>query len=158
MFKLALLGNSGVGKTCFQIQFTQGLFRADHLATVGVEFATKRICIGHDQVRLQIWDTAGQENFRSITRSFYRRAHGILLMFDITNRQSFKDLPKWLAMIQANGSEHVAIIVVGNMLDLAYNRAVSEEEGIQFVVNNSLGGYMEASAKNNQNVTEVQTI
>mmetsp|Transcript_25932 Transcript_25932/g.25494 ORF Transcript_25932/g.25494 Transcript_25932/m.25494 type:complete len:105 (+) Transcript_25932:10-324(+) len=91
-FKLLIIGDSGVGKSCFLLQFTEGVFKEDHTVTIGVEYGAKNITINNTLVKLQIWDTAGQEDYRSITRTFYRNAHGIILMYDLTNLQTFENL------------------------------------------------------------------
>lgn len=118
LFRVIIVGDTGVGKSCFLLQFTEGQFREQHNVTIGVEFATKCVTVEGKCVKLQIWDTAGQENFRSITRSFYRKADGVILMYDITNAASFANCEYWLEEIRQNSTLDVVIYLVGNQVDL----------------------------------------
>ena len=117
-FKIIVIGDSGVGKSCFLLQFTDGDFKDEHNVTIGVEFGAKIIDIKGKSVKLQIWDTAGQESFRAITRTFYRNAEGVVLMYDITRSESFQNLKDWLGEIRANADPDVVIYLVGNRHDL----------------------------------------
>ncbi|CAG9330503.1 unnamed protein product [Blepharisma stoltei] len=155
LFKILIIGDSGVGKSCFLLQFTEGNFTKDHSVTIGVEFSAKIIRLGDKKIKLQIWDTAGQESFRSITRSFYRNANGVVLMYDLTHKESFINLYEWLREIKQNSDPDITIYCVGNMIDLAdEEREVSPEELDKFVRENRLDGGTEASAKTAQNVDE----
>jgi Ras-related protein Rab-2A len=118
LFRVIIVGDTGVGKSCFLLRFTEGKFREQHNVTIGVEFATKCLSIDGKWVKLQMWDTAGQENFRSITRSFYRKADGVILMYDITNPSSFDNCEYWIEEIRQNSSLDVVIYLVGNQVDL----------------------------------------
>ncbi|KAG1948282.1 ras-related protein Rab-30 [Pimephales promelas] len=113
LFKIVLIGNAGVGKTCLVRRFTQGLFPPGQGATIGVDFMIKTVEIKGVKVKLQIWDTAGQERFRSITQSYYRSANALILTYDITCEDSFRCLPEWLREIEQYANNQVVTILVG---------------------------------------------
>ncbi|KAL6081667.1 hypothetical protein STEG23_005574 [Scotinomys teguina] len=113
LFKIVLIGNAGVGKTCLVRRFTQGLFPPGQGATIGVDFMIKTVEINGEKVKLQIWDTAGQERFRSITQSYYRSANALILTYDITCEESFRCLPEWLREIEQYASNKVITVLVG---------------------------------------------
>lgn len=92
IFKIIIIGDSGVGKSCFFMQFTEGNFKDDHNVTIGVEYGARVLKVGDKLIKLELWDTAGQEAFRAITRSFYRNANGVILMYDLTRLESFENL------------------------------------------------------------------
>lgn len=152
LFKYIIIGDTGVGKSCLLLQFTDKRFRADHDLTIGVEFGARLITVEDKQIKLQIWDTAGQESFRSITRSYYRGASGALLVYDISRRDTFTHLTRWLEEARANASSTMSIMLIGNKCDLE-RREVSFEEGAQFAKDNGLI-FRETSAKTAQNVEE----
>ncbi|KNB44039.1 GTP-binding protein [Blastocystis sp. subtype 4] len=154
LFKYIIIGDTGVGKSCLLLQFTDKRFQPVHDLTIGVEFGARMINIGEKQVKLQIWDTAGQESFRSITRSYYRGAAGALLVYDITRRETFTQLTKWLTEARENGSSNMVIMLIGNKSDLNHRRTVSTEEGAKFAEENGLI-FLETSAKTAANVEEV---
>lgn len=153
LFKYIIIGDSGVGKSCLLLQFTDKRFEASHDLTIGVEFGARMITIDEKLVKLQVWDTAGQESFRSITRSYYRGAAGALLVYDVTRRETFDHLQSWLEDCSENSNMNLTILLIGNKSDLADKRAVSEEEGKQFAEKNGLM-FIETSAKTAQNVEE----
>ncbi|KAK8798070.1 hypothetical protein WA171_005604 [Blastocystis sp. BT1] len=155
LFKYIIIGDTGVGKSCLLLQFTDKRFQPVHDLTIGVEFGARMINIGEKQVKLQIWDTAGQESFRSITRSYYRGAAGALLVYDITRRETFTQLTKWLTEARENGSSNMVIMLIGNKSDLnhRFSRTVSTEEGAKFAEENGLI-FLETSAKTAANVEE----
>ena len=156
LFKLLIIGDSGVGKSCFLLQFIDGDFKEDHNVTIGVEYGAKTVSAAGKQIKLQIWDTAGQESFRAITRSFYRNANGVILMYDLTRAESFDDLDDWLREIRLNSDPDVVVFLVGNMLDLAdEEREVSTEAAQKFATDKKLDGFLEASAKTADHVSEV---
>lgn len=152
LFKYIIIGDTGVGKSCLLLQFTDKRFRTDHDLTIGVEFGARLITIENKQIKLQIWDTAGQESFRSITRSYYRGASGALMVYDISRRDTYNHLSRWLEEARANASPNLVIMLIGNKADLD-RREVSFEEGNQFARDNSLV-FRETSAKTAQNVEE----
>jgi len=153
LFKNIIIGDTAVGKSCLLLQFTDNRFQPVHDLTIGVEFGARTITIDDKQIKLQIWDTAGQESFRSITRSYYRGAAGALLVYDITRRDSFNHLASWLEDARKHANENMAIVLVGNKSDLERRRAVPFEEGEQFAREHSLL-FIETSAKTAQNVEE----
>jgi Ras-related protein Rab-2A len=153
LFKYIIIGDTGVGKSCLLLQFTDSRFRNDHDLTIGVEFGAKIVTIENKSIHLQIWDTAGQESFRSITRGYYRGAAAALLTFDITRRETFLSLEKWLEETKNNGNPNMVIVLVANKVDLDSQRVVSREEAEKFARENKLL-YIEASAKTGFNVNE----
>ncbi|CAL9106988.1 unnamed protein product [Musa acuminata var. zebrina] len=148
--------SGGVGKSCLLLQFTDKRFQPVHDLTIGVEFGARMITLDSKPIKLQIWDTAGQESFRSITRSYYRGAAGALLVYDITRRETFNHLASWLEDARQHTNPNMTIMLIGNKCDLAHRRAVSTEEGEQFAKEHGLI-FMEASAKTAQNVEEAFT-
>ena len=148
----------GVGKSCLLLQFTDKRFQPVHDLTIGVEFGARMITVengngGATQVKLQIWDTAGQESFRSITRSYYRGAAGALLVYDITRRDTFQHLSKWLEEAKQHAQPNMVILLIGNKSDLEHRRTVSTEEGQAFADANGLL-FLETSAKTAYNVEQ----
>lgn len=153
LFKYIIIGDTGVGKSCLLLQFTDKRFQPVHDLTIGVEFGARMINIDNKQIKLQIWDTAGQESFRSITRSYYRGAAGALLVYDITRRDTFNHLTSWLDDARQHSNSNMTIMLIGNKADLEHRRAVTTEEGEQFAVENGLI-FLETSAKTAVNVEE----
>lgn len=155
IFKIIIIGDSGVGKSCFFMQFTEGNFKDDHNVTIGVEYGARTLNIGDKNVKLELWDTAGQEAFRAITRSFYRNANGVILMYDLTRLESFDNLEDWLREVRTNSAPDVTVMLVGNMVDLADDeREVDTDIAEKFVLDNKIDGFFEASAKTNEKVNE----
>jgi len=152
LFKYIIIGDTGVGKSCLLLQFTDKRFRHDHDLTIGVEFGARLMVIDDKPIKLQIWDTAGQESFRSITRSYYRGATGALLVYDISRRDSFNHVARWLQEARAYGNPNMVIMLIGNKSDLD-RREVSYEEGANFARQNGLV-FQETSAKTAKNVED----
>lgn len=150
ILKFIIIGSSTVGKSNILLQFTDKRFTHNSDLTIGVEFATKLISRNKTVYKLQIWDTAGQETFRSLVKSYYRGTLGCLLVYDITRRDSFESLNVWLLDLKTY-APNVSIILVGNKNDLESQREVSVEEGIEFAEKNGLA-FFETSAKTAQNV------
>lgn len=150
-FKYIIIGDTGVGKSCLLLQFTDKRFTPIHDLTIGVEFGTRIINIDGKPIKLQIWDTAGQESFRSITRSYYRRTPGCLLVYDITRRETFEHLTQWLEDARQHASPYMTIMLIGNKCDLESSRQVSTEEGRAFAEEHGLL-FLETSAKTAENV------
>merc|ERR1711988_1345823 len=153
LFKYIIIGDTGVGKSCLLLQFTDKRFQPVHDLTIGVEFGARMITIDSRQIKLQIWDTAGQESFRSITRSYYRGAAGALLVYDITRRETFNHLTSWLDDARQHSNSNMTIMLIGNKSDLEHRRAVSTEEGQAFANQHGLI-FLETSAKTASNVEE----
>lgn len=153
LFKYIIIGDTGVGKSCLLLQFTDKRFQPVHDLTIGVEFGARMINIDGKQIKLQIWDTAGQESFRSITRSYYRGAAGALLVYDITRRDTFNHLASWLEDARQHANPSMTIMLIGNKSDLSHKREVSTEEGERFAKEHGLV-FLETSAKTAHNVEE----
>ncbi|KAG0139424.1 hypothetical protein CROQUDRAFT_666514 [Cronartium quercuum f. sp. fusiforme G11] len=156
--KLLLIGSSSVGKSSLLLRFTDEVFLSaeESSATIGVDFKVKLISRRGKRYKLSIWDTAGQERFRTLTSSYYRGAQGVVLVYDVTSRESFESLPSWFSELDTftHSPRDVVRIVVGNKTDKDYSRMVSNEEGRAFAAdNNAL--YAETSAKTMKGVEEV---
>ena len=141
----------GVGKSCIILRFTKNEFNATMVSSIGVDFKSKDINVNNKKVKLQIWDTAGHERFRTITTSYYRGAHGIVTVFDLTNRESFEHIERWLSEINKYAKENVLRFLRGNKADLVDQRAVPYEE-LQGLASRLKIPYIETSAKNNINI------
>jgi small GTP-binding protein len=155
LFKLLIIGESGVGKTCLLLRFTDDSFTANHLTTIGIDFKIKIINLEEKQIKLQIWDTAGQERFRTITKTYYKGAHGIILTYDVTDENSFKNIRNWVRQIEQNAQSNVCKVLVGNKSDRE-DRKVSFEEGSKLAKEFNMQ-FFETSAKSNYNVNETFT-
>ena len=154
--KIVLIGDSTVGKTSLLYRFIEGKFIDSKLCTVCADFKTKLLKIDESTIaKITIWDTAGQEKYKAITRNYYKDAHGIILIYDVTNKSSFKNLPVWLNDINNNNNlgEDISVILVGNKIDLPY-REISYEEGDDFAKKNSLL-YIETSCKEGNGIEDV---
>lgn len=130
LFKVLLVGNSGVGKSALLQRYADGTFNEHYLATIGVDFKIKTINVDDKKVKFQIWDTAGQERFRSITTSYYRGAHGIFIVYDVTNRKSFNEVKNWVREAHLFHIPSSNILLIGNKIDLVSKREVSYAEGL----------------------------
>ncbi|KAM6165746.1 ras-related protein Rab-26 [Erethizon dorsatum] len=151
-FKVMLVGDSGVGKTCLLVRFKDGAFLAGtFISTVGIDFRNKVLDVDGMKVKLQIWDTAGQERFRSVTHAYYRDAHALLLLYDVTNKASFDNIQAWLTEIQEYAQDDVVLMLLGNKVDSAQERVVKREDGEKLAKEYGLP-YMETSAKTGINV------
>ncbi|KAM4702094.1 ras-related protein Rab-2A-like [Discoglossus pictus] len=153
LFKYIIIGDTGVGKSHLLLQFTDKRFQLFHDVTIGVEFGARMISIDGKPIKLQIWDTAGQESFRSITRSYYRGAAGVLLVYDIARRETFNHVTAWLEDARQHCRSNMVIILIGNKSDLESRRDVSKEEGESFAQEHGLI-FMETSAKTPANVED----
>ena len=149
-----LLGNSEVGKTCLIRRYTNGIFNEDYISTIGIDYDSKKEIIDDINVQVKLWDTAGQERFRAITPNNLRNAEGIMLVFDITNSDSFNDLKDWLESIKTHFGEKnisIPIIIVGNKIDLEDKRDVEKDDANKFAQENNYK-YFETSAKTGEGV------
>eukprot|EP00933_Yihiella_yeosuensis_P007291 TRINITY_DN112253_c0_g1_i1.p1 TRINITY_DN112253_c0_g1~~TRINITY_DN112253_c0_g1_i1.p1 ORF type:complete len:243 (-),score=29.80 TRINITY_DN112253_c0_g1_i1:116-844(-) len=153
-FKLIIIGDAGAGKSSFMHQFLEGKFRKQSTHTIGVEFGTKIISLGNRQIKLQIWDTAGQERYRAVTRSYYRGAVGALILYDVTSRDSYNNLPTWLQDAREQAWKDISIIAVGNKRDLKEERQVSFLEASRFAQEQDIL-FLETSALTGENVQDV---
>ena len=151
-YKLLMLGDSMVGKTCFLMRYTKNTFQDVHLSTIGMDFSNKEVTLENGKiVNIQIWDTAGQERLRSLCKNLYKKANGIILMFDVTNKSSFDNIKNWVSQIKQEASEKVCVILVGNKIDDVDKREISKEEGEKTADEFGLN-YFETSAKTGENV------
>eukprot|EP01016_Furgasonia_blochmanni_P043112 TRINITY_DN580_c0_g1_i11.p1 TRINITY_DN580_c0_g1~~TRINITY_DN580_c0_g1_i11.p1 ORF type:complete len:251 (+),score=54.00 TRINITY_DN580_c0_g1_i11:67-819(+) len=153
LFKYIIIGDTGVGKSCLLLQFMDKNFRLKHQITIGVEFGARMVNIQNKNIKLQIWDTAGQESFKSITRSYYRSAAGALLVYDITRRDTFEHISNWLDEARKNGNAQMSFMLIGNKSDLASERQVQFSEGEKFAKENGMI-FIETSAKTSEGVDE----
>ncbi|KAG8976596.1 hypothetical protein FRC05_003435 [Tulasnella sp. 425] len=160
LLKIIIIGETGTGKSCLLYHFTQNTFKEHSQHTIGVEFSSRTINVGDKKIKLQLWDTAGQERFRSVTRSYYRGAAAALLVFDITSRQSFMNLHRWLADARALGSPNLVAVIVGNKSDRDEDREVEWAEASRWAAENAYQSaspdadvhYVETSSFTGENV------
>ena len=153
LFKILIIGESEVGKKDFLLRFMDDSFTADHLEDIGVDFKIKIINFQNKLVKLQLWDTAGEERFRTITKTYYKGAHGIILMYDVTDQNSFKNIRNWIKQIEANADKSAKRVLVGHKCDEP-GRVISEEEGKKLAEEYNMVLF-ESSARTNTNVSEV---
>jgi len=152
LIKLLLIGDSGVGKSCLLLRFSEDLFNPSFITTIGIDFKIRTIELDGKRIKLQIWDTAGQERFRTITTAYYRGAMGILLVYDVTDEKSFSNIRNWIRNIEQHATDSVNRMLIGNKcdvpekkIDTEKGRALADEYQIKF---------LETSAKTSQNVEE----
>mmetsp|Transcript_12816 Transcript_12816/g.39406 ORF Transcript_12816/g.39406 Transcript_12816/m.39406 type:complete len:217 (-) Transcript_12816:2012-2662(-) len=153
LFKVVLIGDSGVGKSNLLSRFTRNEFNLESKSTIGVEFATRSIQTEGRTIKAQIWDTAGQERYRAITGAYYRGAVGALLVYDISKKITFENIERWLRELRDNADPNIVIMLVGNKCDLKHLRTVSTDEGSSFAEKNNLS-FIETSALDATNVED----
>ena len=153
IFKIVLIGDTSVGKTNILSKYLKGEFEPKSKSTVGVEFGVKNFKIENNIVKVQIWETAGEERYRSITNAYYKGAKGSLLIYDITNKKSFENIEKWISDLKANTGDNISMILLGNKTDLEEKREVSIEEGKNKAEFYNIT-FMETSAFNGNNIQE----
>ena len=154
-FKIIIIGDSGVGKSCLTIKAIKNLFDDFYSPTIGFEYYTFKIRIKDTDIRLQIWDTCGQETYRSLISSFYRNSSLAILVYSIDNKDSFKNLEIWLNELKVNSNPDVKIFLIGNKSDLENNREVTSTDAENFKMENSMNLFMESSAKTGFNAQEI---
>ena len=154
VYKVLLLGDTTVGKTCFLMKYTDKTFQDIHMATIGLDYRLKSMKLKNGKnIKLQIWDTAGQDRFRAITKNYYKGSHGIILIYDVTNIQTFENVKSWVNQIREEASTNVIIYIAANKIDMEEERKVSKEEGEKLA--QELGfPFMETSAKSGVNINE----
>ncbi|XP_047451938.1 ras-related protein Rab-8B-like [Mugil cephalus] len=153
LFKLLLIGDSGVGKTCLLFRFSEDSFNTTFISTIGIDFKIRTIELDGKRVKLQIWDTAGQERFRTITTAYYRGAMGIMLVYDICNEKSFENIKNWIRNIEEHASSDVEKMILGNKCDMTDRRQVSKDRGEKLAIDYGVK-FLETSAKSGLNVEE----
>jgi len=151
LFKLVLIGDSGVGKSCLLLRFADDNFTDSYISTIGVDFRFRTINIENKTVKLQIWDTAGQERFRTITSAYYRGADGIIMVYDVTSSESFDHVEEWLSEVDRYANENTSKLLVGNKADLIEEKQVPEDTAQRFAEKLSIP-FLETSAKTATNV------
>lgn len=152
--KIMVVGESLVGKTSLIRRYTKNKFGGDYLATIGIDFQFKYLDINGKKVKVELWDTAGQERFKSIAKTYFQSSDGLLIVYDITCRNSFSKLDDWFEQIRLNAPENSKLMLVGNKKDIEKKREVSMEEGLNFANQNNVKFY-ETSAKDGTNVNSV---
>ena len=155
IYKILLLGDDSIGKTCFFLRYSDGIFDQTHMTTIGLDYRLKSIILKDGKsIKLQIWDTAGQDRFRTITKHYYKGMHGIILIYDVTDRRTFESIRNWVSIIREVATEKVTIYLVANKIDMKENRKVEREEGEKLAKELGLP-FMEVSAKDGINVDEI---
>ena len=154
LLKYIIIGDAAVGKSNLLLRYVHGQFKPEYQLTIGVEFGAKNINISSKVFRIQIWDTAGQENFRSITRAYYKNSVCALVVYDISSRDSFNNVTSWIEDCKNQSPKTIFMVLVGNKCDLEDKRQVSYEEGKELADKNELL-FFESSAKDGINVDEI---
>ncbi|XP_031572209.1 ras-related protein Rab-35-like [Actinia tenebrosa] len=153
LFKLLIIGDSGVGKSSLLLRFADNMFSGSYITTIGVDFKIRTITIDGEKVKLQIWDTAGQERFRTITSTYYRGTHGVIVVYDVTSADTFVNVKRWLHEIDQN-CDDVTRILVGNKNDCPERKVVETQDAQKFGEQMNIQVF-ETSAKENINVEEI---
>ena len=156
VYKVLLLGDSTVGKTCFLLRYCDKTFQEAHLSTIGLDYRLKSMTLQSGKnIKLQIWDTAGQDRFRAITKNYYKGANGIILIYDVTNVQSYENVKNWISQIREEANPNVVIYLAGNKVDVSeQEKLVKTEDGKKIADEFKLKFY-ETSAKNGVNINEI---
>ncbi|EDV22189.1 Ras-related protein Rab-35 [Trichoplax sp. H2] len=155
LFKLLIIGDSGVGKSSILLRFADNLFQGTYITTIGVDFKIRTIEVDGQRIKLQIWDTAGQERFRTITSTYYRGTHGVIVVYDVTSGETFVNVKRWLMEIDQN-CEVANRVLVGNKCDCLDKKLVSTADAKKFAEQMGIQLF-EASAKDNINIEDVFT-
>jgi Ras-related protein Rab-1A len=156
LLKYLIIGNSGVGKSCLLLRYSENEYSDKHIITIGVDFKIKSLTIDGQKVKTNIWDTAGQERFKNITVSYYKGASGVMLVYDITDKESFDKLGDWLIEVEKNAPSNVYKILIGNKSDLGDQRQVTYDQGKEFADTYEMK-FIETSAKSSLNVEDAFT-
>ena len=149
--KLLIVGGSGVGKTNFLNMFLNNKFNQNYFSSTGIDLQNKIMNIKNKKVRIQIWDTAGQEKYKSITKNLFLKVMGALVLYDITNEESFTKLKEWVELIKEECGRHIKILIIGNKSDLESQRAIDKEDAMKYA-NEEKVQYIECSSKTGENV------
>jgi len=157
IFKVLIIGNSSVGKSNILLRYTDNIFNDSFLPTIGVDFKIKNITVSGQKIKLNIWDTAGQERFKTITSTYYKGSHGIVLVYDITDKESFNNISNWVNEVKRNAGTNITMLLVGNKCDMDADRAVTYKEGQDLA--NTMGiSFLETSAKADINIKETFSV
>lgn len=156
LFKILLIGDSGVGKTCILCRFANNEFNRSHISTIGIDFKMKTIVVEGKRIRVQMWDTAGQERYETITTQYYRRAQGIILVYDITREETFRNIQKWLRYVDEHANNNVQRLLLANKCDAEDERAVWKDQGSRLAAEKNIK-FFETSAQSNINIDEAFT-
>ena len=155
IFKILMLGDSEVGKSCFLMRYSDNVFVENYITTIGLDYKLKTIKLDSGKViKVQLWDTAGQDKYRTIAKNYYKGSHGILLLYDITKISSFENIREWIQDIRQEVSPKSIIFLIGNKIDLTDQRKLSKEQGEELAEEFKIP-FFEASAKSGDNVDEV---
>ncbi len=156
VYKVLLLGDSTVGKTCFLLRYCDKSFQDAHLSTIGLDYRLRTMTLKNNKtIKLQIWDTAGQDRFRAITKNYYKGANGIILIYDVTNSQTFENVKNWITQIKEEASKNVVIYLAANKIDVADDlKVITPEEG-QKMADEYHMPFFETSAKEGININEI---
>jgi Ras-related protein Rab-2A len=154
-FKLIVIGDSGVGKSCLTNNAVKNIFDDAYNATVGFEFFTFNVKINDKIVKLQIWDTCGQELYRSLITNFYRNSSLAVMVYAINSKESFDNIDMWLRELRTHSNPDAKVFLIGNKIDLESERKVTKEQGEQFCKENKINGFLEASAKTGVNAQNI---
>ena len=156
VYKVLLLGDSSVGKTCFLLRYCDKSFQDAHLSTIGLDYRLKTLTLKNKKsIKLQIWDTAGEDRFRAITKNYYKGANGIILIYDVTNLQTYENVKNWITQIREEANPNVIIYLAGNKIDIPEDsRAVKTSDG-QKIADEYQLPFKETSAKDGMNVNEI---
>ena len=154
-YKILLLGNSYVGKTCILLRFSEDTYSDDYEVTIGLNYRIKTLNIDNNPIKMQIWDTSGEEKFKAIAKNFYRGAHGVVLVYDVCEKNSFLDVKSWIEQIIENtDNDDVVMVLCGNKSDLEKERIISKKEGENLAKKYEIP-FFECSAKKNININEI---
>ncbi|VDP12490.1 unnamed protein product [Soboliphyme baturini] len=154
MFKIVVIGDHFSGKSCILLRFSENAFRPDHVSTIGIDFKLRTIQLGRDRIRMELWDTAGMERYRTIYNSYYYYAHGVVIVYDITSRKSFTNVKDyWLNEVRSNAPPTAVLMLVGNKCDLTADRKVQFDEAERFASEMNVSLF-EVSAKTGINIDD----
>ena len=156
VYKVLLLGDSTVGKTCFLLRYCDKTFQEAHLSTIGLDYRLKTMTLKNGKnIKLQIWDTAGQDRFRAITKNYYKGANGIILIYDVTNVQSYENVKNWISQIRDEANPNVVIYLAGNKVDVSEQDKLVKTEDGQKIADEFKLPFYETSAKNGVNINKI---
>ena len=156
IIKILIIGDSTVGKTNFVYKFSEDKFSENYFASTGIELKTTSIQIDGKSIKIQLWDTAGQEKYRAMTKNLYLKSQAIIILFDITNETSFINLKNWMSQIKESCGEDIPILLVGNKTDLEDNRVINKERAMEYANNENIE-YIEVSSKTGENINKALT-